>query len=419
MLATAVFTACGPLSGWYERNLDRFDEWRTLVGFRNWLNGAIADGSDASANFSTLNITVDNAVHLDTVRTAGTLLFGDTTPSNNWTLDNNGIATNILTLATSSNSPTITVNNQSATIGTVLAGNQGFNKSGSGTLILDAANTYSGTTTLTTGTIQLAGAGHRRHAQNLAINGGTLDLHGNSQSVASLSGAQGTSGAIVNNASGTNATLTIGNGNNGGDYYAKIADNTSGTGTIGLVKVGNGFVTLYGVSTYSGGTTIDGGGLQFEPTNITSLDNKGTVTLNSSGTFGFVNPPVKAVQAIGALTFASGDGAIADYASSTQTAGLNFASVTLARWARRAIFPPRMQPTALRSQSRSAASHLIRSSIRACSSRAISPGTTPRVLCERSTSAAIREPRSAREGPAFLERSCRRPLRSLPSQPRH
>src|SRR4051812_47757977 len=56
----------------------------------NWSGGAVADGADATADFSTLDIAADYTVHLDSSRTIGNLIFGDTSPSNNWTVDNNG-----------------------------------------------------------------------------------------------------------------------------------------------------------------------------------------------------------------------------------------------------------------------------------------------------------------------------------------
>lgn len=110
----------------------------------NWSSGAIANGTDAIADFSTLNITADDTVHLDTARTIGQLRYGDTTPSNNWILGNNGLPGNILTLAVSSGSPTITVNNDTATMNLVLAGTQGFTKSGAGELLLNDGNTFTG-----------------------------------------------------------------------------------------------------------------------------------------------------------------------------------------------------------------------------------------------------------------------------------
>src|SRR5262245_45005111 len=63
----------------------------------NWASG-IADGAGFTADFSTLNIAANLTVNLDSSRTIGNLIFGDTTVSNNWTVANNGSATNILTL---------------------------------------------------------------------------------------------------------------------------------------------------------------------------------------------------------------------------------------------------------------------------------------------------------------------------------
>ncbi len=100
----------------------------------NWSGGVIADGADATADFSTLDIPADNTVHLDGPRTVGTLLFGDAIPSNNWILDNNGNPSNSLTLAVSSGTPLIQVNNQTATINATLTGSQGLMVARSGTL---------------------------------------------------------------------------------------------------------------------------------------------------------------------------------------------------------------------------------------------------------------------------------------------
>src|SRR5262245_82460 len=91
--------------------------WSTTT---NWSGGIVANGADGIADFSTLNLAVNNTLHLDSARTIGSLIFGDTIPSNNWALDNNGNAANILTLS-NSGGPTITVNNQTATISAILA----------------------------------------------------------------------------------------------------------------------------------------------------------------------------------------------------------------------------------------------------------------------------------------------------------
>jgi autotransporter-associated beta strand protein len=118
----------------------------------NWLNGTIAGGTDATADFSTINITADRTVTLDSAQSAGALLFGDTSGGQNWFLNASGGS--VLTLAVSSGSPTITVAN-TATINAPLAGTAGLTKTGNGTLVLGGTNNYSGTTTISTGTLKL------------------------------------------------------------------------------------------------------------------------------------------------------------------------------------------------------------------------------------------------------------------------
>jgi len=128
----------------------------------NWTSNTIADGSGFTANF-TNNITADRTVRLDTDRTITNVVFSDSTPSSagNWILNNNGVSTNNLILA--GTTPTITVNalgtGKTATISAIIEGTAGLTKSGAGTLVLTGANTYTGTTTISAGTLQVSNTG--------------------------------------------------------------------------------------------------------------------------------------------------------------------------------------------------------------------------------------------------------------------
>ncbi len=122
----------------------------------NWSAGLAAGGTNAIADFSTLNLAANAVVTLDGARTAGTLLFDDLNPSvaHGWTVATGTAGT--LTLATSSGAPNLAVNNASNNISAVVAGTQGFTKTGSGYLTLSGASTFTGLATVSAGTLEIA-----------------------------------------------------------------------------------------------------------------------------------------------------------------------------------------------------------------------------------------------------------------------
>ena len=178
--------------------------WTGLTGGNwsdstKWASSVIANGSGFTANLSTLNPAADVTVNLDAPRTLANLTFGDTdiTSPASWVLGNSGTAANKLTLA--GTSPTITVNalaaGQSATVSAVIDGSTGFTKAGAGTLVLAAANIYSGPTDISAGVLNVASLsdygvagslGSRSAAAETAsgngigihLNGGTLQYTG-------------------------------------------------------------------------------------------------------------------------------------------------------------------------------------------------------------------------------------------------
>jgi len=214
----------------------------------NWLENVIGNGSGVTADFSTLDITADATVSLNSPRTIGNLVFGDTntnTPAG-WTLNNGGASTNVLTLA--GTSPTVTVNalggSKNVTISTVIAGIAGLTKAGNGTLVVSGTNTYSGVTTINGGTVSastaadgncsLGSAYNIANALTFGTNGGTLNFTGTNQSTrrpVNFAGA-----GIFNVAAGADLTLGTTNGQ-------PTATEGTWTGTGGVTKSGAG--TLY------------------------------------------------------------------------------------------------------------------------------------------------------------------------------
>jgi autotransporter-associated beta strand protein len=116
----------------------------------NWLDGVIPTGFYETADFSTQNPTANATVTLDGPRTIGTLIFGDTTPSHDWTLVGGSGGT--LTLDAPGS---VMVTNRAVTISAGIAGNYGILKEGPGTLTLTAASSNTGMTFVTEGTLRL------------------------------------------------------------------------------------------------------------------------------------------------------------------------------------------------------------------------------------------------------------------------
>ncbi len=142
------------------------------------------------------------------------------------------------------------------------------------------ANSYSGGTTISAGTVKLGGSGALGNtAAPLAINGGVLDLNGFSPTVGVFSGGPGT---ILNNSGSGVATLTVGQGNvNFLNFGGTITDNDGvhTGGAVALNIVGSGELTLTGTNTYSGGTTVGGA----STLNILGSSNIGTGMLTMAG----------------------------------------------------------------------------------------------------------------------------------------
>ncbi|MFT3785383.1 MAG: autotransporter-associated beta strand repeat-containing protein [Tepidisphaeraceae bacterium] len=149
-------------------------------------------------------------------------------------------------------------NNLYAVIGDPSSGTTSLSKTGTSTWRLFSAQTYSGSTTVTAGTLYLvnsnilpSGAGK---GDVTVASGATLDFYGNSQAINGLNG-----GGTVTTTLNTARTLTVGSGNAGGSFSGVLTQGASQT--LALTKTGTGTQVLTGANTYTGTTTIEAGTL--------------------------------------------------------------------------------------------------------------------------------------------------------------
>ena len=159
-------------------------------------------------------------------------------------------------IVNSANSISINTNGQNVTFASALADSNyaGLTKSGLGALILNAANNYSGTTTINAGTLQL---GNTLAAQNSTVSiGATNGLTFTSGTTSfTIGGLSGSSAEALTNTGSASVALTVGNNNLAASYSGAL----SGGGS--LIKVGSGTQTLSNPNTYTGVTTVNNGTL--------------------------------------------------------------------------------------------------------------------------------------------------------------
>jgi len=174
------------------------------------------------------------------------------------------------------------------TVGNLLAGTGNFVQNSTGILTLSANNTYTGATTINSGTLEVTGRlGGGNYSGNITNNSAFLYSGSSAQT---LNGTISGTGALTQNGSGVltlsgnntysgNTTINAGTALQisgrlgGGNYSGSIANsgnltysgsstqtlNGTISGTGALTLNGSGAVTLSGNNTYSGGTTVNNG----------------------------------------------------------------------------------------------------------------------------------------------------------------
>ncbi|HSI08339.1 MAG TPA: autotransporter-associated beta strand repeat-containing protein [Rariglobus sp.] len=180
-----------------------------------------------------------------------------------------------------------------------LSGTGRLDKLGAGTLVLSAASTRSGATTVAAGTLVLSDS-LALQASSVTVSGtGVLDFGTlTSATLGNLNAAN----FSLQNTSAAPLALTLG----GGDTTATSATAFSGPGS--LAKTGTGTITLTGANTYTGGTTISAGTLRFAassslaPGSLT-VASGATAAFNVGGTGEFTS---SAIVGVAGLSFQTG-----------------------------------------------------------------------------------------------------------------
>lgn len=289
--------------------------WDTAPGVAGPGDGTVTGGSGTwdttTANWTT-DAGVNNVVFGNTTSdiaifggVAGTVTLGAPVTLNGITFSSTGYSiagSGANTLTFGGTTPTITVTNaaDSATIGAVLTGPGALNFAGAGTAILTSANTYSGATNVLGGSLQLSGGDNR-----LAVGGsvvlGTGTASGklilgdataaSNQTLTSLTtSGTGAANSVVGGFTST-STLTINNAT-AVSFGGILGGGGTNDNNLALTKTGAGTLTLSGVSTYAGPTTVSAGTLALTNTanNVTGKyvisGNTSVVTTLSDRSFG-------------------------------------------------------------------------------------------------------------------------------------
>src|SRR5436309_2904445 len=268
----------------------------------NWAGGVAPAGTGAenlvfpagAANLLTNNTTNNGSFNSVTIKGTGYTLGNKAiTLGAGGLADSSAAGSNTISLGiTFAATRTVTVSNAATTltISGVITGAGGLTKSGAGTLVLSAANTYTGVTTINAGTISIptdAALGTPPGAATpgrIVFAGGTL----RSTATFALAANRGISLSGAGTISTDPATTLT--------YGGIIA------GPGGLTKAGTGTLLVSGLSTYTGATAISAGTLRLSATNAIGSTSAVTVTAGATFDLGGFSDVVGSLAGAGTVT---------------------------------------------------------------------------------------------------------------------
>jgi autotransporter-associated beta strand protein len=252
--------------------------------------GIIADGTTGQLVFSG----------------TGTVGFNGQTGAREFTLSGTNTGTNTLNVVLADNA-----------VGQATS----LTKAGTGRWVLGGANTHSGSTTITGGTLQLENVGALSQS---TYAGGSGSLAFGAITTATFGGLSGSSSVALSltNTAGAAVALTVGGNNSSGTFASQI----SGAGS--LTKVGTGTLVLTAAG-YDVATTISAGALQVGDGGTT-----GSISGNVANSGGLVFKRANALTYSGTISGAgsltqAGSGLLVLTGSNSYTGGSTISSGTL------------------------------------------------------------------------------------------
>jgi autotransporter-associated beta strand protein len=202
-------------------------------------------------------------------------------------------------------------------------------KSGNGTWTLSGANTYTGTTTVSNGTLQFAKASSLYNGTTASWTAANITVASGATAAFNVGGAGEFTSANIDTLKGLGTTTSNGFANgsslgfdttnaSGGNfaYSSNIANPNGGANALGIVKLGANTLTLSGTNTYTGATTINGGSLKVAANG--ALGSTSAVAINSGGSLVFGSSSITTgLNTAATVTMAGGSSLVMNGASQT------------------------------------------------------------------------------------------------------